>query len=74
MKINLDDLLLIMDSKYPLFKVEADVHNLVVQISPSEQMILKGIITIIKCLTDRAHLQVGYLCLCYVFSHHSVIG
>ena len=33
-------------------RVEAIIQNLAVTISPSEQMILKGVVTIIKCLLE----------------------
>ena len=51
-KINLDDLLEIMNSKIPLFKVEVILDGVNVAISPSEPMILKGVVTIIKYLLE----------------------
>ena len=51
-KINLDDLYEIMESPIPLFKVEVILDGLFVAISPSEQMILKGVVTIIKYLVE----------------------
>ena len=51
-KINLDDLFEIMSSSTPLFKVEVILDGLFVAISPSEHMILKGVVTIIKYLLE----------------------
>ena len=51
-KINLDDLYEIMESPTPLFKVEVVLDGLFVAISPSEQMILKGVVTIVKYLLE----------------------
>ena len=51
-KINLDDLLDIMNSRSPLFKVEVVLDGINVAISPSEQMILKGVVTIVKYLLE----------------------
>ena len=51
-KINLDDLAEIMESTTPLFKVEVVLDGLFVAISPSEHMILKGVVTIIKYLLE----------------------
>ena len=51
-KQNLDDLLLLLESKKTLFKIEVRLVNGNVVISPSEQMILKGIIMILKTLLD----------------------
>ena len=53
-KINLDDLLDIMHSRMPLFKVEVVLDGILVAISPSEQMILKGVVTIIKYLLEAS--------------------
>ena len=52
MKINLEDLYEIMESPTPLFKVEVVLDGLFVAISPSEQMILKGVVTIVKYLLE----------------------
>ena len=51
-KINLDDLLKLLSSTTPVFQVEVILDNMNVSISPSEQSILKGIVTIIRCLLD----------------------
>ena len=51
-KKNLDDLLLLLESKTPLFNVKVMLINANVAISPSEQMILKGMIMILKTLLD----------------------
>ena len=51
-KVNLDDFQTLIESKVPLFSVEVILQNQSVCISPSEQVILKGIVTIIKNLLD----------------------
>ena len=51
-KVNLDDFQTLIESKVPLFSVEVILQNQNVCISPSEQVILKGIVTIIKNLLD----------------------
>ena len=51
-KVNLDDFFMLIESTTPLFSVEVVLQNMNVAISPSEQLIMKGIITIIKNLLD----------------------
>ena len=51
-KNNLEDFLLLIESKKPLFAVEVILSSMNIAIRPSEQMILKGIVLILKCLLD----------------------
>ena len=51
-KNNLEDFQLLIESRQPLFAVEVILSNMNIAIRPSEQMILKGIVLILKCLLD----------------------
>ena len=60
LKVNLEDFLDLMESKEPLFNVEVVLLNKNVALEPSEQVILKGIITFIKCLLDGTQMFIRW--------------